>query len=325
MSLKEIAAMTGVSVSTVSRVLNQSAPGCASEETQAKIRAAAKEIGYHPNECARILQKGGAKELSDSAPCIAILFARHQETETDPFFSALLDCVQTELTAQGLRIGKVLYGDKGHAADLKEADGILVLGRCSAELLTRIRLQNPNIVGIWRNSADFQVDEVVCDGRKAAEMAVDYLLKLGHKNIAYIGDCSFEERYVGYCSRLIERGLPLNYRLIKATDQTAGEAKRAMQELLSGNDSFTAVFCANDVSAESALDVLKGKGEGAHTVSVIGIDDIPASPGKKPALTTVHIPRREMAHMAVLLLKDKLQKKHRETVRIEFPCHIVER
>lgn len=76
---------------------------------------------------------------------------------------------------------------------------------------------------------NFNVDEVVCDGKKAAEMAMKYLFSLGHQRIAYIGDCSFERRYVGYCDMLIRNDLPMDYELIK---QTKGDAEMAFSELL---------------------------------------------------------------------------------------------
>ncbi len=327
MSLKKIAEMVGTSPSTVSRVLNQKSPSCASAELQEKIWKAAQETGYRPNEHARALQAGGVQAERQENPLrVCVLFSRFKEMESDPFFENLLQCLQTELYREGVRNMGVIYGEEDPERQLESADGVIALGRCSDELLRRVRKRNQNIVGIWRNSMDFQVDEVICDGKKAAELAVNHLISLGHSKIAYIGDCSFEDRYVGYTNTLIQHGIPINYHLVASTDQTYEQGREAISALLAGKDPFTAVFCANDITAAGVQDVLRTKKlRPRERISVISIDDIEELCSQEPYLTTIHIPRQEMAHMAVQLLLDRIERKHRENIRIEFPCRIVQR
>ncbi|MCD8144207.1 MAG: LacI family transcriptional regulator, partial [Oscillospiraceae bacterium] len=300
MSLKQIAEMVGTSVSTVSRVLNNTSPKCASKELQERIWTAAHELGYRPNEAARALRGNGTESGSEDIPRISVLMARFRDVESDPFFEDLLHCLKAELYAQGALLNHVVYAENESEAEAAGSNGVIILGRCSRTLLERLRKQNRNIVGIWRNTMDFQVDEVVCDGKKAAELAMEYLIGLGHRSIAYIGDCSFESRYVGYCSTLIQHDIPINYHLIKSTDQTLPQGRQAILELLEGKDAFSAVFCANDITAVSVLQTLnEQKRRIGRQISVISIDDIEGLWNQKPALTTVHIPRQEMAHMAV--------------------------
>ncbi|MCD8335461.1 MAG: LacI family transcriptional regulator [Clostridiales bacterium] len=326
MSLKQIAEMVGTSVSTVSRVLNNSSPKCASKELQERIWTAAHEIGYRPNEAARALQGGGAKKGAETPPRVTVLMARFHKVESDPFFEDLLHCLKTELYAQGALLDQVVYAGEGLESEVSSANGVIVMGRSSHFLLERLQAQNRNIVGIWRNTMGFEVEEVVCDGKKAEELAMGHLIGLGHKSIAYIGDCSFESRYVGYCSTLIQHDIPINYDLIKSTDQTFAQGRQAMLELLEGGNAFSAVFCANDITAVSALQTLKEqKRRTDRQISVISIDDIEGLWNQDPALTTVHIPRQEMAHMAVQTLLDRIRRGHQETVRIEFPCKIIQR
>ncbi len=329
MSLKQIAEMVGTSPSTVSRVLNMKSPSCASAELKEKIWAAAQETGYHPDENARALQAGGKQAGKEEKPLrIYVLFSRYKGLESDPFFDHLLRCLQTELYRQGMRSGGVLYGEEDLEKASAEADGVIALGRCSKELLRRVQKQNRNVVGIWRNPMDFQVDEVICDGKKAAALAIEHLISLGHRQIAYIGDCSFEDRYVGYTNTLIQHGIPINYHLVAETDQTYGEGQAAINALLDKKDEdpFTAVFCANDITASGVQDVLRTKKvRPKERISVISIDDIEELCGREPYLTTIHIPRQEMAHMAVQLLLDRIHRQHRENVRIEFPCRIIQR
>ena len=325
MSLKKIAEMTGVSPSTVSRVLNNVSSTCASKEVRDKIFDAARKIGYQPNESARKLKN--ASKVSAPALHISIVLARIKALDADPFFYELFRSLEISLFENHTVIDEIIYAEEKLSPDhLSNSQGVIILGRCSQKLLTQITALNHNVVGIWRNSMNFNVDEVVCDGKKAAELAMNHLISLGHRNIAYIGDCSSESRYIGYCNSLIHHNIPMNYEWIKQTDQTGASGQTAFYELLEKSEDFSAVFCANDITAIEVLKILKEKNRiRKRPVSVISIDNIEESENTSPFLTTINIPRKEMAHIAVLLLLDRIAKKHTETVRIEFPCRIVNR
>ncbi len=162
---------------------------------------------------------------------------------------------------------------------------------------------------------------------------MEYLLSLGHQKIGYIGDCSSESRYVGYCETLITRNIPLNYNYICSTDQTFDSGFTAMQTLLLQD--ITAVFCANDISALGALKAIselrsaefsKRKAAKMNSkISVISIDNIFLSQTSSPLLTTVNVPKEDMGRMAVTVLLDRINHRHSECLRVEFPCKIIER
>ena len=255
------------------------------------------------------------------------MLARIKVLDADPFFYELFRSLEISLYENQAVIDEIIYTEENLSPDsLANSQGVIILGRCSEQLLSQIMSLNNNIVGIWRNPMNFNVDEVVCDGQKAAELAMKHLISLGHKNIAYIGDCSHESRYIGYCNCLIRNHLPMNYEWIKQTDQTRESAHAAFSELLESAQDFSAVFCANDVTAIEVLRILKAQKRNIkRNISVISIDNIEDSENTTPFLTTIHIPRKEMAHMAVTLLLDRMAKKHTESVRIEFPCRIVNR
>lgn len=326
MSLKKIAAMTGASVSTVSRVLNNTSSTCASRQLQDKIWQAAREIGYRPNEAARALKKG---EKAQEMLHVIIVMARVTADE-DPFFAELLRCLEIELLQQGMAVDDIIHAGEHLQEDFTRADGIIILGRCSADLLKQISDKNVNIVGIWRNSMNFSIDEVLCDGQKAAKLAISHLLSLGHQKIAYIGDCSYESRYVGYCDILFQNNIPLDYERIQQTNQTHGETEAAFHKLMenrqTGKTDFSAIFCANDYTAIHVLELLARQKPGIrNAISVISIDDIEDAQNTTPFLTTIRIPRREMAHMAVMVLMDRIHRGHSDALRIEFFGRLVNR
>ena len=320
MSLRKIAELAGVSVSTVSRVLNDAPGPCASKEVREKIWRAAQEIGYAPNRSAQALRKG---DDGRKAPKIAIVTARIHALDDDPFFHELFMSVRTELYREGCAYFRHDITDDA-PFEAPKCDGMVILGRCSRELLQKLKAVTPNIVGIWRNPTDFDIDEVMCDGKKAGAMAVDYLISRGRRRIAYIGDCTAESRYVGYCEALIRSSIPINYPLVFPTSQTREEGREAMRKIIAGGEA-DAVFCANDITAAGALDALAEIPRRRPRIAVISIDNIDLAQQTAPLLTTINIPRDDMAHMAVKVLTDRINKGHSEIVRVEFPCRLVKR
>lgn len=325
MSLKKIAEMVGVSPSTVSRVLNNSGSSCASPALKEQIWEAANRIHYIPDANARNLKTG--KKSSVSNYKIAVILARYNFLDTDPFFRELFQSIEEALFSYSCVLHSIENAEDTNFSLLKEADGIIILGRCTEPFLNKLTKYSRNIVGIGRNPTNYKMDEVICDGKAAAIKAMEYLLSLGHQKIGYIGDCSSESRYVGYCETLINRRIPMNYNYIFSTNQTYESGYRAMQKLL--EQDISAVFCANDISALGAMKALSESASQTiqknRKISVIAIDNIAASQTSSPLLTTVNIPKDDMGKIAVTILLDRIKHRHSEYLRVEFPCKIIER
>ncbi|MCD8332330.1 MAG: LacI family transcriptional regulator [Oscillospiraceae bacterium] len=319
MTLKELAQQAEVSVATASRVMNNKPGGCVSPAVRERVWETARRLGYQPNLNARSLKTGGPEA---PAGTVCILVARPESARRDAFFTESLDSLSAELLSAGFRLGEAVYLQSASGGPLPEGDGYVILGKCQEELLRACRKRTRNLVGIWRNPGPLPVDEVVCSGRKAALLAMEHLVELEHRRIAYIGDCSFENRYLGYTEGLTRRQLPLIYSLVCNVPQTRAAGEQAMERLLSQGEA-TAALCANDEVALGALQALRRQGGGEPPVSVISIDD--TAQARQAGLTTVHIPGRDMAHLAVLLLSDRFRGGHRECVHVELPCRLVER
>lgn len=310
-------------MSTVSRVLNNREYNCASPAVKEKIWEAARKINYVPNENARKLKMGGGKTLKEKRR-LAVVLARVESLEKDPFFEELFRSVEQEAFARGCVTGPILTAEE--VLEKKpQADGLILLGRCQERLLQKLKERNKNIVAVDRNPTSFQIDEVVCDGKEAAAKAMDYLIKKGNKKIGYIGDCSYENRYVGYCDALIKNGIPMDYSYICSTGQTEEEGYAAMKRLMEQKE-LEAVFCANDITAIGAMRAYKSeKGQNHRKIGIISIDDIRAAGDDGLLLTTVHIPQEDMGKMAVKLLLDRIDRGHLEMVRVEFQGRLIRR
>ena len=289
MSLKKIAEMVGVSPSTVSRVLNDRSSSCASEAVKQKIWEAAHEINYIPNSAARRLKLGETEETPTLR--LAIVLARTDHLQQDPFFRELYRELEIEILKEGYSLTGTLTAAEAEQLTPGQFDGILILGRCFGSLLQTLSECTRHLVGIWRNPINYEIDG----------------------------------RYVGYTETMILHQLPLDYDCIVSTDHTEQSGYEAMLQIrqVSG---MTAVFCANDISAVGALRALREhRVSDRRKISVISIDNIEEAQSTRPMLTTVHIPRKDMAHVALQILTDRIRRGHTEKMRVEFPCQVVER
>jgi len=324
MSLKKRAEITKTSPSTVSRVLNKTEYSKSQNPLHVKIWETARALGYIPNQTARAL-KTGTKEQT-RAYSICILLARFDTLQTDPFFNELYKNIEAQLFKQNGYINTILNVQELQAPScaevLRQCDGIIILGRCSQDLLQIILKNQKNIIGIGRNPSDYSIDEIVCNGQEAAALAMDYLFQKGHKRIAYIGDCSNESRYIGYTEALISQKIPLDFSIIKATGQTLDEGYHATKELINSNLP-SAILCANDATAIGAIKACKNARLKNNFPDIIGIDDIEEAQLCTPMLTTVHFPKQDMGNMAVKILFDRIHGGHTENIRIEFKSKIV--
>ncbi len=331
MSLKKIAQMSGASVATVSRVLNQPDYQCQDKRLTERIREAARELNYVPNQNARQLKMSSQGNTATEKPYrIDILLARFHSFAKDPFFEEMYRHIETECHKQNCIPGQILHvpdlSTLGNGSRLR-ADGMLVLGKCPQAAADIILRKYRGVVAIDRNPMDYRMDEITCNGAQAAAMAVEYLLELGHTGIAYVGDCTMEARYSGYYECLLNHKISLIYEYIVSTNQTREEGYQAFQRLEALRRPPTAVFCANDVTALGFLQAMKDRNgrrrKQVYRPAVISIDDIEEAVRFSPMLTTIQIPKGDMAHLAVLTLKDRLQGGHQACVRMELPCHLM--
>lgn len=334
MSLKKIAQMTGTSVATVSRVLNNPDYQCQDRDLTVRIRQAARALNYVPDQNARQLKLGNSQRntVKNKQYMIDILLARFNSFEEDPFFAEMYRYIETECYKQNCIPGQIL-----HVPDISilgaggrvRADGLLVLGKCPQTVADTILRKYRGVAAIDRNPMDYRMDEITCNGAQAAVMAVEYLLELGHTGIAYVGDCTMEARYSGYYECLLNHKISMIYEYIVSTNQTKEEGYQAFGRLAALRRPPTAVFCANDVTALGFLQAMKdGNGRRRKQVyrpAVISIDDIEEATRFSPMLTTIRIPKGDMAHLAVMTLKDRLQGGHQACVRMELPCHLMVR
>lgn len=328
MTLKEIAVRAGVSISTVSRVVNSKNTKAASPEVCDRIWQIVRETGYAPNSSAQMLQQGSASSRPQCRGKIYVIFSRKVDTYIDPFFTDLMHAIEIEAFSRKYPIQTVMSDLELHNLRTENIDkysAAIILGQISEKNLSMLKscFRNLAYVGLNALPENEMIDQILCSGYKAARSAVAYLADLGHRRIFYIGETENEERYQGYMDEMKHRSLHTTPEFVRRSQLSPQGGYDSMAELLAQKQSFTAVFCANDDTAIGAVRALLEHGiRVPEEISVIGMDDIEMSRYLSPMLTTVHIPTEDMGKQAAKVIIDRMEGGHKTPMKIKFPISI---
>ena len=330
MTLKDIAKEAGVSISTVSRVINQKGASAASKEVQDKIWEIVRRTGYSPNAAARDLKTGNSRSSKKPTRSIACIFACSEDPLKDIFISTLARGIEEEAFHHNYIVKHLItFLDIDNPAVFRlitenQVDGVAVLGRCNRQMLSFLKKHFNYVVYSGLNTLNAKYDQVICDGYQAAVSIMEKLFEIGHTRIAYIGETRDENRYEGYCAALSAKRLPLRREFVVNSPMTTEGGYQGTLRLLKKSRDFTAIFCSNDTTAIGTIRALQeNKVRIPKDVSVIGIDDIDVVQYITPLLTTVHIPIEEMGKTAAKILIDRIEGGHRLHMKINLPFSIV--
>jgi len=300
-TLGMVAAASGVSPSTVSRILNGTA--VVSKEKREAIDKAIAELGFVPNPIARGL--AGGRTLSIGVITQAI---------DSPFYGLALRAIEEDLTKAGYSplfvSGRWEAAEETRCVDVLRArrvDGIIVLdGRLPDDALSKLARELPVVVTGRKMEApnlfSFDFDHFL-----GARLATEHLLELGHRDIAFIaGDpihADSIERLRGYRAALEAARVPYRPALVQQGDYQEESGMAAAERLLDSRAKFSAIFAANDQMAFGAALALYRRGKHVpDDVSLVGVDDLPAAAHAIPPLTTIHQGATELGRLAAASL-----------------------
>ncbi len=329
MTLKEIAALAGVSPSTVSRVINHPGTKAASREVENKIWQIIRETGYIPDPSARNLKMHKPQKGAPPRAIGCILARTHT---TDPFFSKVTRGLEREALRSGYNVKYIFSYQDIQKPDIQQAiqqtrvEGVALLGRPDSRMRSFLKTNYKKIIYTGLNNIDSEFDQITCNAYLASKTAVSYLAELGHVHIAYLGERKNEIRYRGYWDALSQLALPLNRDHIIDTPLSTEGGYRAAARLLSSGSNITALFCANDLTAIGAMQAAGELGRRVpEELSVIGIDDIETCQYTTPMLTTIHIPMEDLGIMTAKILIDRIETGKRIPMRVELPFRLIKR
>jgi LacI family transcriptional regulator len=326
MTIKEIADLAGVSIATVSRVVNGHSD--VSSETRETVQRVIREHGYSANRSARALS-GGRTGL------VGVTLPRVQPT----YFSSILAGAAEALDEQDRRI-ILCPTQHEHEREVSLLDrlmhgttdgALLVLPEETNEEL-RVLLHHGYrfVVVDPRKPVDERIPAVSAANSAGATLATRHLLDLGHRRIAAItgpvGWMASEERRRGYHAALVDAGVMPDAALEVEADFLLAGGREAAARLLELADRPTAIFAFNDNLAIGAMQAARALGlRVPEDVSIVGFDDTIEAALVTPPLTTVRQPLAEMGRMAVSLLSRLLENQRFEALHVELATRLVVR
>jgi LacI family transcriptional regulator len=303
-TIADVAREAGVSMMTVSRVINNK--GDVSPATRQRVLQVIENLGYRPSGIARGLATQHTGTLGLVVPDIA-----------NPFFSEVARGVENIAHAHGYNVFLCNTNeDQDRELDVlnslaeKWVDGIVLCSsRLDNDALSEVTQSHPAVVLVNRRLAVDApgVSTVLADDLTGSRMATEHLIHTGHQGIGFLtgppGSRSGQWRVQGYKGTMRDAGIPISPTWMQSCSPFAEHGCEVARVLLTTHPEITALLCYNDLVAVGALKACKENGfRVPEDVAVVGFDDIPLAALVTPSLTTCHIPRYDLGAKAVELL-----------------------
>lgn len=305
-TITDVAKRAGVSIGTVSRVVN-GASNC-KPDVRERVQKAVDALNYAPNHAARSLKRRFTEQIELVVPDIA-----------NPVYVAMAKAVQGSAKARGYRMSLISTDGSPLEESLalkslerQQVDGLIIISlKVTPKFVAEVEAASSRVCVVGRMPPAARVDNVRVDSAYGAALAVKHLAQGGRKHIAFINGephtAPAEARYEGYLRGLTENHLGYDAKLTTHADFTMAGGYTAVDALLAQSARLDAVFCADDVIAVGALRRLRELGKRVpDDIAVVGMDDIDLGKVSSPTLTTVSLLAGERGRVAAELLFERL-------------------
>ncbi|WP_367988969.1 LacI family DNA-binding transcriptional regulator [Vibrio sp. NTOU-M3] len=311
-TIKDVSEYAGVSQATVSRVINGTCR--VNHDKKLKVEKAIQALGYRPNSIAQALASSRTGSIGIIVPELG-----------GPFYSGILHSIEERLRRMGYHV--VVTAGSNTEQSQRESVEFLLSRRVDAMILHTQSLSDDYLIDLGERGTPVvlvnrYIPEIAhncieIDNESGGRMATEYLLRMGHRNIACItGPLDRSDargRLQGYRKALEDAEILYDEALVSEAGFTEESGSRAMHKLLKRESVFTAVFACNDHMAFGAYEVLKAEGISVpDSISLVGFDDILFARYLTPALTTINFPIEQMSAEAVRLVIQILNKNQRD-------------
>lgn len=324
-TIYEVSKLAGVSLATVSRVLNNNTPVKA--ETRRKVLAAMDELGYQPNSVAQSLASNRSNSIGIVVPEL-----------NGPFFGTLLSDIENCFR----QAGKHVIIAAGHSDEKLEKDSISFLQsrNCDALILHVEAVSDDYLIELMQKKVKFVLINrfvaplydrcITLNNQHGGYLATRHILEHGHQHIAYISGPMWkqdaDQRYKGHVRALTEFGIEPAEQLFYEGDYHEKSGAEGARRLLESNPAITAIVCANDEMAAGALTAAREVGRSLpDQLSVIGFDNVNFAHYTFPKLTTIEYPVGGMGEMAAQLILKRVYQQKINTIQTVFEPRLIER
>lgn len=323
-SIKDVAKKAGVSVATVSRVINKTSS--VSDETAHKVNKAIKSLNYSTNLLGRGLRCQQTKK-------VAVLL----NTISNQFYSNVVRGIEDKAREHGYIVLICVTRDDPTVQDnyfqmikQKLVDGAIFLSTSSQQTELSSQLENEFIVQACETRLTIDTPTVSIDNQLATFDAINYLIENGHNRIAFFGAGdiyqSSNQRLSGYKQALTQNNIPIDEGLILSEGFSYSAGERATATLLNNKNLPQAVFCCSDSCAMGTIKTLiKNNISVPQDISVMGFDNTHMAQAFIPSITTVKQPQYDMGYKSMELLLDAMNGKNTPQKNILLDYEIVQR
>ncbi len=320
-NIAEVARVAGVSTTTVSRVINSISS--VSDDNRRRVQEAIKSLKYRPNPSAQRLAAGTSNTIGLIMPRFEGIFSSYYALQVIKGIGLAVERFRCDLLLH------ITDGKNLPASGSVEGLLFIDIDGCE-ELLDRSLDEGFPSVVLNHYLQDLPISCVAIDNRTAASQIVEYLSKLGHRDIATItGDLKTQaglDRLDGFVKAMNARKLPVKDAYIRYGDFKVPSARIAAEALLSLPDRPTAIFVASDDMALETINVALAKGiRIPEELSIVGFDDNPIAEHARIPLTTVRQPLAEMGRVALEVLTQQIKGKRQAPVKMLLPTKLIER
>jgi LacI family transcriptional regulator len=321
----DVAALAGVGLKTVSRVVNAE-PGV-SPALEAKVKRAISQLNYRRDVNASMLRRLGGKTQT-----IGLVL----EDVANPFSSALHRAIEDSARARNVLVFAGSCDEDGlRERELigsfrdRRVDGIIVVPASSDHtFLYEEQRAGTALVFVDRPAAHLDADSVASDNINGSTAAVEHLLAAGHRRIAFLGDLpsiwTADERLRGYTQAVAQAGIHYDETLIRTGLRDSDAALHAVAELLALPDPPTAIFTSQNLLTIGGIRALKAAAL-QHRVALIGFDDIPLGDVVEPAISVVAQDPQAIGRAAAELLFRRMEGDTSPAVHQVVPVRLIAR
>ena len=321
-TIKDIAQAAGISTGAVSRILNNDPTLSVSAETKKRVFDIAQELNY---------QKSRNRDKSLFKMGILQWFSAEQEMQ-DSYYLLVRQGIEDFCQKHSIGIVRAFQSDISSINTLQEVDGLICIGKFSDEEIQKFIGICNNIVFLDMPVQDYKITTLTMDFKSAVYDALDYLTKLGHQRIAYLGGNEYvgnqelfiDERKQAFVTYMRNRGLDSASIYEGAFSTTSGY--QLTQELLENEELPTAIFAASDAIAFGAMRAIQEKGLSIpDDISIIGFNNSEMSSYTTPALTTISAPAYDMGQHGANLIYAATNLNINTPLKAKIPCQLVKR
>lgn len=328
-TLKEISMLTNVSISTVSRILNNDTTLSVTDATRAKVLSIAKSLDYKT-----IGERYNSKKLNKYKVGIAQMFEL-KEQEKDVYYILMKKTLEEICKEKGIATVTLFRNQEKNFTKLspQKLSGIFPIGRFTLEEIKDFEIYTKNIVFLDSSPDELMYNSIIPDYQLGIKLALKNFLDNGHKNIGFIGskytfgntkDMEVDSRYIFFKSYLENNGI-LNEEYFIECEMNSISGYYSMKKFLKQKRLPTAFFISSDAIAPGILRALKEKKiKIPDDISIITFNDTPLSEFSNPALSSIKIFMREYMYEAIRLM-EQLWEGENGVKKVIMPCNLVER